>query len=151
MINIRVQTKFNHIPAIIASVRPAVSQVIRKTALDVETKIKNEMRKPKSGRKYVRVKGQGLTRKGTERKRKSMHQASAPGEAPAVDFGQLINSIQVENVTDLKSAVGTSVEYAMPLEFGSRRLAPRPVWRPVIEKMRKPFIAAMTFVLRQLK
>lgn len=137
MIQINIRTKYNHIPQIQASIRPAVSQVVRKTALDVESEVKNEMRAPKSGRMY---------RRGSR-----THQASAPGQAPAVDLGQYINSIQVENVTDLTSKVGTNTEYAMALEFGSRRVAPRPVWRPVIEKMRKPFIEALTYVLRQLK
>lgn len=137
MINIQIRTKFNRIPAIQASVRPMVSRIVRKATLDVEADIKNEMRGPKSGRLY---------RRGSR-----THQASAPGQAPAVDLGQLINSIQVENVTDLTSTIGTSVEYAMPLEFGSRRVAARPVWRPVIEKHRPSFIAALTFVLRALR
>lgn len=137
MIQINIHTKFNRIPIIAAAIRPTVSQVVRKTAFDVEAGVKTEMRGPKSGRMY---------RRGSR-----THQASAPGQSPAVDFGQLINSIQVEHVTDLTSKVGTNVEYALPLEYGSRRVAPRPVWRPVIEKMRKPFVEAMTFVLRQLK
>lgn len=137
MIQINIRTKFNRIPAIQASIRPTVSQVVRKTAHDVEANVKLEMRAPKSGRLYRRGSG--------------THQASAPGQAPAVDFGQLINSIQVENVSELTSLVGTNTEYAMALEYGSRRVAPRPVWRPVIEKMRKPFIEALTFVLRHLK
>lgn len=134
---INIQTKFNHIPTIQAAIRPAVSQVVRKTALDVETEVKTEMRGPKAGRLYRRGSG--------------THQASAPGQAPAVDFGQLINSIQVQHVTDLTSTVGTNVEYAMPLEFGSARAAARPVWVPVIERMRRPFIEALTAVLRRLK
>lgn len=137
MINLTVRTKFNHIPQIQASLRPQLSQVVRKTALDVETEVKTEMRGPKSGRQY---------RRGSR-----THQASAPGQAPAVDLGQYINSIQVENVSELTSKVGTNVEYAMALEYGSRRIAPRPVWRPVIEKMRKPFVEAITSVLRRLK
>lgn len=137
MIHLHVTTKFNRIPQIQASLRPSLSAVVRKTAFDVEAEVKKEMRAPKSGRVY---------RRGSR-----SHQASAPGQAPAVDYGQLINSIQVDNVTELKSTVGTNVEYAMPLEYGSRRIAPRPVWRPVIEKLRKPFAEAVTFVLRQLR
>ena len=142
MIRIDVRTKYNHIPIIAAQIRPAVSQVVKKTAYDVEADVKTEMaERPKHGRLYgSHSRGMGL-----------LHQASAPGEAPAVDTGLLINSIQVENVTDLTSTVGTNVEYATPLEFGSRRIAARPVWRKVLEARRKPFIQAITFVLRQLK
>ena len=133
MINIQVRTKFNRIPVITAEIRPTVSQVVRKTAHDIEADVKAEMRDEKHGRTY-----------GT-------HQASAPGEAPAVDTGLLINSIQVEEVTDLTSSVGTPVEYAATLEFGSSRIAPRPIWVRTVEKAGKPFIAALTFVLSRLK
>lgn len=133
MINIQVRTTYNHIPRIAASIRPTVSQVVRKTAFDFEAEVKGEMRSPKSGRMY------------------GSHQASAPGEAPAVDMGLLINSIQTQHPTDLTSTVGTNVEYAPGLEFGSRRVAARPVWRPVAEKMKKPFVQAITYVLQRLR
>lgn len=137
MIRISVRTKYNNLPRISAELRPGVSQIVRKTAADVEEGVKMEMRAPKSGRLY--------------RRGAATHQASAPGEAPAVDIGQLINSIQSENVSDLTSLVGTDVEYAMALEFGSRKIAPRPSWRPVTEGLRDQFIQALTIFLRQLK
>lgn len=130
-------TKFNHIPRISASIRPKASQVVRATAHGIEGDIKNAMRSPKSGRVY--------------RRGGRSHQASAPGEAPAVDMGQLINSIQVTNVSELTSVIGTNVRHAIPLEFGSRKMAPRPIWRPTVEKWRQPFIDAMRQVLSQLK
>lgn len=133
MITIQVNTKYNHLPQITASIRPSVSQVVRKTAFELEAEVKNEMRAPKSGRRY------------------RQHVASAPGEAPAVDLGQLINSIQTQHLTDLTSTVGTNVVYATPLEYGSRRIAPRPVWRPVADKLRPMFIEAMTQLLQRLK
>lgn len=151
MIQINIKTKFNHLPAIQASIRPAMSAVVRKTAFDVEGQIKKEMRRSKTGRTYERLAGQGTTKKGTVRKRRGMHRASAPGEAPAVDLGQLINSIQTEHVTDLTSTVGTNVEYAMALEFGTSRIAPRPVWVPVIEKFRPKFVEAIKAVLRSVR
>lgn len=138
MINIQIRTKYNRIPIIQAAIRPTVSKIVRKTAFDYEAEVKMEMRGPKTGRFY---------RRGQNR----LHQASAPGESPAVDYGQLINSIQVKTVTDLTSTVGTNVEYAMPLEFGSRRVAARPVWRPVADRVMKTFVEALTYVLRQLK
>jgi phage gpG-like protein len=110
---------------------------VRKTAADVESEVKKEMAAPKSGRRYRRGGG--------------MHQASAPGEAPAVDLGQLINSIQIRDESDLTSVVGTNVEYATALEYGTRKMAPRPVWRPVAERLRKPFVDAITQILQRLK
>lgn len=133
MVRIEIRTKFNNIPRIAASIRPIVSQVVRKTTFDVEADIKTEMRGPKHGRMY------------------RGHQASAPGESPAVDTSLLINSIHTEHPTDLTSTIGTNAKYAMALEYGSRRMAPRPVWRPTIDKRRKPFIDALIAVLSRLK
>lgn len=53
------------------------------------------------------------------------HQASAPGEAPAIDTGVLVNSIQTE-IDGLTAVVGTNQEYAPVLEFGGAKMAPRP-------------------------
>lgn len=136
MISINIQTKSNRIPAIKAAIRPTVSKVVRKTALDFEAEVKLEMHKPKTGRTY--------------RRGRRTHQASAPGESPAVDYGLLINSIQTNMINDLTAQVGSNVIYAPALEYGLR-FAPRPVWRPVAEKLKKPFIEALTYVLRQLK
>ena len=65
------------------------------------------------------------------------HQASAPGETPAVDTGILVNSINTELVsssaTEAWSQVGTGVEYAEPLEFGTSRMKPRPFMRPAYD------------------
>lgn len=133
MIELRTTVKFNHIPAIQAALKPALGAAVKKTAHDVEAAVKAEMRAPKSGRRY------------------RGHQASAPGEAPAVDTGQYINSIQVSMPSELTAMVGTNVDHALPLEFGSRKIASRPVWRPVIEKTRKPFMDAIAAVLRAIK
>lgn len=61
------------------------------------------------------------------------HQASAPGETPAVDTGVLVNSINTQlessNATEAWAQVGTGVEYAEWLEFGTSRMAARPYMR----------------------
>lgn len=62
---------------------------------------------------------------------------SAPGEAPAVDTGRLRASIthRIEHDGDESAAyVGTNVEYAPYLEFGTIRMAPRPFMVPAIER-----------------
>jgi HK97 gp10 family phage protein len=62
------------------------------------------------------------------------HQASAPGETPAVDYGILVNSIATELASSSKAdawaQVGTGVEYAEFLEFGTSKMAARPFMRP---------------------
>ena len=61
------------------------------------------------------------------------HQASAPGEAPAVDTGNLKSSLRVLEVTDDYASFGTSADYAAHLEFGTRNMAARPYLRPAAE------------------
>jgi HK97 gp10 family phage protein len=62
------------------------------------------------------------------------HKASAPGETPAVDTGVLVNSIETQlassSATDAWAEVGTGVEYAEFLEFGTSKMAARPFMRP---------------------
>jgi phage gpG-like protein len=61
------------------------------------------------------------------------HQASAPGEAPAIDTGNLVNSIQVEMTGPAAAVVFTNVEYAPYLEFGTIEIAPRPFLQPAVD------------------
>lgn len=69
---------------------------------------------------------------------------SAPGEPPAVDTGRLRASIthRVEMEADeVAGYVGTNVEYAPWLEFGTSKMQPRPFMVPAIER-NKDWIAA---------
>lgn len=67
------------------------------------------------------------------------HQASAPGQAPQTDTGRLANSIFFDKVGDLSAVVGSSVIYALYLEYGTTRMAARPFFRPAVEKMKPKF------------
>ena len=82
------------------------------------------------------------------------HQASAPGEMPAIDLSNLVNSIQIEPAT-VASPTGfvyTNVEYSVHLEYGAPagNLAPRPFFTPTAEANREPFIAALRRALNDL-
>jgi HK97 gp10 family phage protein len=66
-----------------------------------------------------------------------VHQASAPGESPATDRGQLVNSImheiQANKKEEVKLLVGSSgCEYAAGLEFGTVYIEERPFIRPAV-------------------
>ena len=65
------------------------------------------------------------------------HRASAPGETPAVDMGVLVNSINTQLVsssdTSAFAEVGTGVEYAEWLEFGTSKMKARPFMRPAYD------------------
>lgn len=82
----------------------------------------------KSGRRY-RVPGT----------RGVWYTASAPGEAPAVPTGRLKGSVTREvRVTPEETVglVGTALQYGAELEFGNRRVRPRPWLSPAFRNMR---------------
>lgn len=82
---------------------------------------------PKSGRTY--------TRRGVS------HRASAPGQPPASDTGQLVNSINTEFIpSELTGIIHVSAQHALYLEYGTATMAPRPfARRAAISKM--PLVA----------
>jgi len=77
------------------------------------------------------------------------HRASAPGEAPAVDYSNLYNSIQIEEVTPEQAIVSASAEYAEHLEFGTSRMAARPYLRPAVDEHEGEIVAAIEDAVRR--
>jgi capsule polysaccharide modification protein KpsS len=53
------------------------------------------------------------------------HQASAPMEAPANWYGELVKHIEAK-VTSRSVEIGTTIEYGEYLERGTTKMAPRP-------------------------
>jgi hypothetical protein len=103
--------------------------LVEKTALDIEVEIKTSMTEAKSGRVYSR--GSGKT-----------HQASAPGEAPAIDSKDLVKSIRTEVTGKLTRVVGSDDPKIVGLELGTDRMAARPSFVPAAEKHREEFMDA---------
>lgn len=100
-----------------AKAEAEIAKVLDAVGTSIINGVKKQMRESKSGRVYKRGK------KGRD------HVASAPYEAPAVDTGRLINSsIYKRNVSPLELIVGSNVKYSEHLEFGTRRMKPRPSW-----------------------
>lgn len=88
-------------------------QGVQRAALAGEAITKANLSRPGSGRVYGK------------------HQASAPGEPPAVDTGRLRNATQADTQVrregdDIVGRVVANVEYAHALEVGTERIAPRP-------------------------
>jgi HK97 gp10 family phage protein len=94
--------------------------VVQATTERAVSNAKLAMQDPKSGRTYIRG--------------GKIHTASAPGQAPAVDTGNLINSTQAEHTAGLTSYFDVYADYAQHLEFGTRHIAPRPFMAPALEK-----------------
>ena len=69
------------------------------------------------------------------------HQASAPGEAPATEYANLVNSIQTEDISEMESRVNVGAEYGAILEYIDRPyLTPaaegaRPAWEAGLREL----------------
>jgi HK97 gp10 family phage protein len=111
--------------------------VVRATEAVRNNAVARIMDGPKTGRVY--------RRRGVE------HQASAPGEAPASDTGNLANSADTQyEKANLLGRVNFSAEYGSDLEWGTENMEARPFARPAlaeekpnIEKFIRDEIAAV--------
>jgi hypothetical protein len=104
----------------------SLALIVDATALEAVTDVRKAIQgPPKTGREYVR----GVNND-------KVHRASAPGEAPATDTGTLVNSIYNESRGKYSKAIGSRLDYAYYLEFGtrSRKLKKRPAWIPAVER-----------------
>jgi hypothetical protein len=107
---------------------------LKAALLHLEGKVKKKLSGKRSGRWY-RVPGLKGFR---------WHQASAPGEPPAVLFGHLRNSVTHRGPNRAgffvsgEIGVGFRLAYAAILEWGGfvrgRRIAPRPYLRPTFDE-----------------
>jgi len=125
---------FDDFPKLSQEARGNARRIVGVTTFWIEGRIKTKMAEPKHGRAYVR--------------KSVSHTASAPGEAPAVDMGALINSVASTFENDgLTGIISTPQEYAPVLEFGGAHVAARPAFVPATEEARQPFISAMERLL----
>jgi len=95
----------------------AIGKDVTATALEINTAVKKAIQRgPKTGKTY--------TRGNVE------HTASAPGEAPATDTGTLASSVYFESKTKMSATIGSRLAYAYYLEYGTKKIDPRPAWQP---------------------
>ena len=71
------------------------------------------------------------------------HRASAPGEAPASDTGNLVSKIIVKQKSRNRVNVESNANYSAYLEYGTSKMQPRPFMLPAFEKSKKPIINAV--------
>lgn len=129
--------------------RNALKKAIRQTAENIKKDMASSIENgPKTGRIYRRESQVSFTtRSGKQvsfiayKGSKTEHQASAPGEAPATDTGNLVGSIEVftGNIDNLEAEVRTNAEYAMNLEVGTAHIEPRPFMVPAVRRNEQPF------------
>ena len=151
--------ELNKFPILAAEIAGRADTVCERTAQAVEANAKLLIQNPpKTGRIYELgernvtfltgggAKGKVRVVSFTVNKGKAsrQHQASAPGEAPATDTGNLVNTGYSERKGTADWEVGFSAEYAAPLEYGTPTILPRPYLRPSVEKHRQGFMDAMS-------
>lgn len=120
-----VRITMNNFNAIARALPREVGEIVEETVIDIDTNIATGMAASHSGAWY------------------GGHQASAPGEMPAIDTGALVNSIQTL-VRGTEGAVYTNQEYAPHLEYGTVNMAARPFMTPAAERARGPFLRKMS-------
>lgn len=64
------------------------------------------------------------------------HVVSAPGEPPNEDTGGLSRSIRTDQTGPMKAETSANAPYAVPLEFGTSKMAARPFMGPAAQKTR---------------
>ena len=102
----------------------SLALIVDATALEAVTDVRKAIQgPPKTGREYAR----GVNND-------KVHRASAPGEAPATDSGGLVISIYNESRGKYAKAIGSRLDYAYYLEFGTFKMAKRPSWIPAVER-----------------
>jgi len=70
------------------------------------------------------------------------HRASAPGQAPASDTGNLVSKIKVRQKNKDNVEVESGANYSAFLEYGTSKMQPRPFMLPAFEKSKKPILEA---------
>ena len=71
------------------------------------------------------------------------HRASAPGQSPASDTGNLVSKIIVKQKSRNRVNVESNANYSAYLEYGTSKMQPRPFMLPAFEKSKKPIINAV--------
>jgi len=132
----RLTVKFNRLPQISADAKDNAARAVRTSTLAINQIAKASMRGSKSGRIYSRG--------------KKSHQASAPGEAPAIDTSKLVNSLQEEFENGgLTGYAFTNIDYAPHLEYGTVKMAARPFYVPAAEREFKNFSRDMKRIFNE--
>ena len=121
-------------------------EVLRKAETELQEPIKDTL---KGGAQLIRGEAiksiQSGSKTGRTYKRYNptrTHRASAPGEAPASDTGNLVSNIMVQEKGD-SIEVQSNAEYSKFLEYGTSKMEARPFLFPAYEMSREKIVQAI--------
>ena len=78
--------------------------------------------------------------------KRALYTASAPGEAPASATGRLRQSIRIMprvRRRDVQCRVGSELEYALYLEYGTETMQPRPHLEPSFRSVKRQMVGIL--------
>jgi HK97 gp10 family phage protein len=78
------------------------------------------------------------------------HVASAPGEAPNNDTGDLANNIENVQTGPLSVEVSSNSRHALPLERGTSKMEARPSMGPAAHKTRPEIVRIVTSAVKRV-
>lgn len=132
-----------------SSVAIEVNKETKRTAFKVKaTAIKSISAEP----------SQGITRKVYNSKKdgggvRAIHTASKAGDAPNTDTGNLVQSLKFRKQKGIDVLhtfkVGSTLDYAAWLEFGTLHTAARPFLQPAMDKVEPDHIERVTAAVRK--
>ena len=75
------------------------------------------------------------------------HTAAAEGQAPNTDTGKLVASIAAERVGEARYHIGSGLDYANWLEFGTKKMGARPWLQPAFRARQNNLIVNISEVV----
>lgn len=117
-----------------ASIRKDVSAVVNQSLKNIRNNIIRKLQRgTPQGRYYKRG--------------RKVHRASAGGQPPATDRGQLVGSVFVQH-EGLFGYSGVRTKYALYLEYGTTKMQARPFVFPTAEEEQSVFIENLKKVIQ---
>lgn len=129
-----VYVDYNNFERVAGNLDRRARVVVQKTIADLHREVDTSFTQEKHGRTYI---------VGGTAEHPIEHTASAPGEAPAVDTGNLMNSVSHTMTGTTVGEVAVGAEYGAFLELGTSRMAPRPYLGPATDKVKPAFERAL--------
>lgn len=131
----------SNIQSIKAAVAEEMARGLMESADAIEDDIVKGMFKSRGGRRYRRPAG------GTY----YTHEASQPGNPPAVDTEKLVKSVGSKRRSATEVEVGMRDKKAPWLEFGTEHIEPRPSLGPAVAREGKRFAARLAARLTRIR
>lgn len=131
MISLKATVSENRFKQIAERLEVEAAELVSETMDHVVENIATAMELPKSGNVY------------------GNHIASQPGEPPAIDTEDLINSVLKSMESPTSGTIEYTSDHAAAMEFGTIHVEPRPFLRPALDSERPRFRRGVQKLLRK--